>query len=118
MADSNSFWATLPGILTGIAGVITAIGGLLVILYSTEIIPPKPNGNLNEIEQRRAHLEERINEMGHQIDSLMSEIESLRPEAEHGPDAEMAIREKEGRVGDLEREKQRLQEELRQLPHR
>jgi hypothetical protein len=38
MAEDNngktSFWATIPGIITGIATLITAVGGLLVILNS------------------------------------------------------------------------------------
>jgi hypothetical protein len=31
--DKPSFWATLPGILTGLAALLTAIGGLLVIFH-------------------------------------------------------------------------------------
>jgi hypothetical protein len=30
--DKPSFWATFPGILTGLASLITAIGGILVLL--------------------------------------------------------------------------------------
>lgn len=32
MNDHKSFWATLPGILTGLAAVITAVGGLIITL--------------------------------------------------------------------------------------
>ena len=45
-SEKASFWATLPGILTGIAALITAVGGLLAILYNTGVIgnkPPPPN---------------------------------------------------------------------------
>ena len=118
MTDTKSFWATLPGILTGIAGVITAIGGLLLILHQVNLFGPEQNGNWNEIEQKRATIEKGINEIDHHIARLVSEIESLREEAKGNPDAEMAIRETERRLGDLEREKEGLQEEWRQLPHR
>ena len=118
MTDTKSFWATLPGILTGIASVITAIGGLVVILHQTNLFGPEQNGNWNEIEQRRATIEEGINEIDHHIARLVSKIESLKQEARGNPDAEMAIRETERTLGDLEREKQGLQEELRQLPQR
>jgi len=41
--DKKSFWNTLPGILTAIAAIITAIGGLLVILDEddTQVELPK-----------------------------------------------------------------------------
>jgi hypothetical protein len=41
MADAGhtkSFWTTLPGILTGITGVIAAVTGLVGGLYATGII--------------------------------------------------------------------------------
>ena len=42
MADKNdskqSFWTTLPGILTGAAALITAIGGLLVAAGSSGLV--------------------------------------------------------------------------------
>src|SRR5215216_5160040 len=41
-ADKVSFWATLPGILTGIAAIITAIGGLTVVLYNIGLFDNKP----------------------------------------------------------------------------
>ena len=40
MATKKSFWVTLPGILTGIAAVITALTGLLLALNNFEC----PNG--------------------------------------------------------------------------
>ncbi|MBU0960767.1 MAG: hypothetical protein KKH60_04510 [Proteobacteria bacterium] len=52
MSETKSFWTTLPGILSGIAGVITAIGGLLAILYSIGVLGPseanKPTGVVRE----------------------------------------------------------------------
>lgn len=36
-----SFWATLPGILTGLAAIVTAIGGLFVALHTAG---PEGNG--------------------------------------------------------------------------
>ncbi|HKF23860.1 MAG TPA: hypothetical protein VKE93_19965 [Candidatus Angelobacter sp.] len=40
---SKGFWQTLPGILTGVAALITAVTGLIVgVLHTT---PPNPNDN-------------------------------------------------------------------------
>jgi hypothetical protein len=36
--NAGSFWTTLPGCLTGIAAVITAIGGILTILYTVGLL--------------------------------------------------------------------------------
>ena len=53
--DKKSFWNTLPGILTGIAAIITAIGGLLVILHPMGVFdgdePDGPQIELPKIEQ-------------------------------------------------------------------
>jgi hypothetical protein len=38
MAKKQSFWTTVPGILTGLAAVITAVGGLLVVLSQTGLL--------------------------------------------------------------------------------
>ena len=35
-----SFWQTLPGVLTALAAVITAVSGLLVVLYQNRVLPP------------------------------------------------------------------------------
>lgn len=36
MSDATtSFWKTLPGILSALAALITAVGGLITVLYST-----------------------------------------------------------------------------------
>ena len=42
MPDKNSFWSTIPGVLKGIAAVITAIGGLIAIFYQFDILPIRP----------------------------------------------------------------------------
>jgi hypothetical protein len=44
MGDDNkkSFWTSLPGILTGIAAVIVAIGGILAVYNHTTPSPPTP----------------------------------------------------------------------------
>jgi hypothetical protein len=41
MNNKKSFWSTLPGILTGIAAVITAIGGTVGVLYQTGVFGSK-----------------------------------------------------------------------------
>jgi hypothetical protein len=40
--DKAGFWTTLPGILTGVAGLIGAIAGLLTLLFQYHIIGDKP----------------------------------------------------------------------------
>jgi RNA polymerase sigma-70 factor (ECF subfamily) len=37
-SDKKSFWKTVPGILSGVAAVITAIGGLLTVLITNGIL--------------------------------------------------------------------------------
>jgi hypothetical protein len=40
---SKSFWSTMPGILTGLAAVITAVGGLLIVLSDgLPVFPSSP----------------------------------------------------------------------------
>jgi len=38
MTEKHSFWSTIPGILTGLAGMITALGGLLLVLFQTGLL--------------------------------------------------------------------------------
>ncbi len=38
MNDKKSFWVTLPGILTGIAAIITATGGIIATLYQVGVV--------------------------------------------------------------------------------
>jgi hypothetical protein len=56
--SGNSFWNTLPGILTGLAGVLTAVGTILGLLYSAGIFSPK-----NEDGPSRSATEQEIVEM-------------------------------------------------------
>lgn len=44
-AESKSFWTSVPGILTGITALVTAVAGLLTVLYQIGLIggqPPTP----------------------------------------------------------------------------
>jgi hypothetical protein len=34
----NSWWQTLPGILTGVAALLTALGGLIAVLYQNDLL--------------------------------------------------------------------------------
>ena len=43
----ESFWTTLPGCLTGIAAIITAIGGIVAILFSAGLLE-LPKQSLSE----------------------------------------------------------------------
>ena len=36
--DKGSFWTTIPGMLTGLAAIITAIGGLLLALSQADLL--------------------------------------------------------------------------------
>ncbi len=48
MSDTKSFWTSLPGILSGIAAIITAVGGILFGLYNIgEIGPQEQNGKVS-----------------------------------------------------------------------
>jgi hypothetical protein len=38
----KTFWETVPGILTGIAGIFTAIGGLITVLVTIGVFSPPP----------------------------------------------------------------------------
>ena len=44
MSEEKSFWTTLPGILTGLAMVISAIGGLLLTLHTIGVFELKKSG--------------------------------------------------------------------------
>ena len=39
-AGKKSFWETLPGLLTGLAAVLSAIAGLITVLCNRSTIPP------------------------------------------------------------------------------
>ncbi|HYQ71312.1 MAG TPA: hypothetical protein VET88_05225 [Gammaproteobacteria bacterium] len=41
MAEKHPFWSTMPGMLAGIAAIITAVGGLLLAFYQTGILDNK-----------------------------------------------------------------------------
>lgn len=45
MAEEQSFWTTVPGILTGIGGVIGAGAALVTALYSAGIIGNRATKN-------------------------------------------------------------------------
>lgn len=47
---NKSFWTTLPGILTGIAAVITAIGGIIIALQAAGLIGGNTTDNVPDIE--------------------------------------------------------------------
>ncbi|WP_026897648.1 hypothetical protein [Daejeonella oryzae] len=40
--QTNGFWSTVPGIITAIATLITAVGGLLIILKSVGLFDSSP----------------------------------------------------------------------------
>lgn len=50
MSENQSFWSTVPGILTGIAAVVTAVGGLLAVLSQTGVLGSKGDQELPDNE--------------------------------------------------------------------
>ena len=46
MDDRKAFWTSLPGIPTGIAEVLTAIGGLIGLFHQMRGTEQKPQGHL------------------------------------------------------------------------
>jgi hypothetical protein len=46
--DAKSFWLTVPGIITGVAALVTAIGGLLFTSYQIGWIGKKPDSKVVE----------------------------------------------------------------------
>src|SRR5881227_2974950 len=46
--SERSWWQTLPGILTAIAAIITAITGLIVALYQAGLFEPRSRGGAGE----------------------------------------------------------------------
>ncbi len=68
--DQKSFWTTVPGIITAIATLITAIGGFIVILNQIGVIgtkteSPKKMAELSQAEgnTKQQELEEKIKQM-------------------------------------------------------
>jgi hypothetical protein len=52
-SESTSWWQTLPGVLTAIAALITAVAGLLAVLLQTGVLhrrgDPPPGGQLDTL---------------------------------------------------------------------
>ena len=72
MNNKKSFWSSLPGVLTGLSMLITAIGGLLVTLYALGILPVE-----QDTKDKRSAIVEvlRQNAQGwntHDVDMVMS----------------------------------------------
>lgn len=44
--NNHSFWSSLPGILTGIAAVLSAIAGLLIVISETELLKKEDIQNI------------------------------------------------------------------------
>ena len=69
MAEKKSFWKTLPGILTGLAAVITAATGLYLALApeTKEPIPPLetresiPTESTQRVDERLSECDEEVN---------------------------------------------------------
>jgi hypothetical protein len=116
MAEKKSFWSTLPGILSGIATVITAFGGLLVILYQIDMI--HSSGGDDPQKDPQARIEETIHELEQTHEELLGEIEALRHEAEHNPQVMEAIREREESLHEVEIRMDELHGRLAAMEHR
>ena len=133
----SSWWTTVPGILTGIAGLITATGGLLLILYEINVIGPKQNEKTidekqkteenskeegkeeeiqpEEIESVRAELEKQMTALDDQIKELTELLEQKEPEAEKNPDVIDELKGLQKRLNEIEMDKKKLIERLNEL---
>lgn len=89
MGEKNEFWTTLPGILSGIAGIITALATLLGILYSMGFIGLHQRGSVTE--QSPAKVESKDIITSHALKKLENEMAEL--------DRSLEILEKKGKEG-------------------
>lgn len=64
MSEKKSFITTLPGILTGVGGLIGAVVGLLTLLYQMGIIGTKSVETKSR--SRQAHYEEKLSQLDQQ----------------------------------------------------
>ncbi len=75
MAKKHSFWSTIPGMLTGIAAIISAVGGLLVVLYQIGFI--NINDKDGDGETKPAVAQE--NSESQRTDTLIGQTEEKEP---------------------------------------
>ena len=48
MNEKHSFWSTIPGMLTGLAAIITAIGGLLIAVSQIGLLGDTDNDRIEK----------------------------------------------------------------------
>lgn len=122
MNETKSFWTTLPGILTGIASVITAIGGLLVILYQIEVIGSSTSSYVIESEKKGLEKIERtepepnqniklIKDLKNQIAEIDIKIKISEEELARSPHQRGSLHE----LQDIRREREKRLEEVENL---
>ncbi|MBU0946777.1 MAG: hypothetical protein KJ804_08970 [Proteobacteria bacterium] len=96
MGEAKSFWTTLPGILTGMAGLITAIGGLLVILDQIEVFHPNNDKRITDqtmpgpdwrgkVEPEPHPTGNRVKELEKQLADIEIKIKNLEEQFSHSP---------------------------------
>lgn len=56
MNEKHSFWSTIPGMLTGLAAIITAIGGLLIVLSQIGFLGDADSDRIKEEEFNFKHV--------------------------------------------------------------
>lgn len=84
MSEKKSFWTTLPGILTGLAMLISAISGLLFTLHAIGVFEPVKNGERTDpVEEvkttSREFLMAKVWQFSHGDGSVIAEEVRLRP---------------------------------------
>lgn len=114
MTEKNkSFWATIPGILTGVAAVISAITGLYLALYRDTKPPqgiPQPPAVVNSCEELRHQLHVKQEH----LDMARQDLAHIQNAASAGDrDAQRALPQRRQFVQGLEREIGDLSERIR-----
>jgi hypothetical protein len=123
MSEAKSFWTTLPGILTGMAGLITAIGGLLVILdqigvfqsnNSSQSVIERPilrSGEIGKVGPEPNPNSKRIKELENRLAKIGIEIKFSEEEFNRSPQAQGFLYELE----DTSQEREKRLEEIENL---
>lgn len=81
MSEEKSFWTTLPGILTGLAMVISAISGLLFTLHTIGVFELKKNETtIDKLTISREFLMGKVWQFSHGGGSVIAEEVRLLPD--------------------------------------
>lgn len=117
MGDTKSFWATLPGVLSGIAAVIGAIVSLLLVLMQLNILDPLPNGSLPDNNQEAQPTPPKFstNPLPEKVDSLERQLFDLTTTINEKEEALSMIPLPVGLLPELEYRKKEVEKSIVEL---